>query len=129
MFKRFIAIQPGLAKSRWEYGSDRDRPDFVWSRGSIGVELGEWLHQKQTSRSVQLDQYENKIVSAAQRRHLTRFLKSFRSSDIDRYTVVASPKPLPDRRERISTIDALLSFLAKAPPPSNVPRQHKLDSL
>jgi hypothetical protein len=119
VFKRFIASQPGLARSRWEYGSDRDRPDFVWPRGSIGVELGEWLHQKQTSRSVQLDGYENEIISGAQRRHLTRFLKSFRSSDIDRYTVIASPKLLPERRERTPTIDALLSFLASAPPPSN----------
>jgi len=59
VFKRFIDSQPGFARLRWRYGSDGDRPDFVWPRGRIGVELGEWLHQEQTRRSVELDRYEN----------------------------------------------------------------------
>ena len=119
MFKRFIGSQPGFAGSRWKYGSDGDRPDFVCPRGRIGVELAEWLHEEQTRRSVQISRYENEIVCAAQRRRMTRFLKSFKRSNIDRYMVIATPRLLPGRKERLATIEALLCFLANAPPPSS----------
>jgi len=40
VFKRFIGSQPGFAGSRWKHGSDGDRPDFVWPRERLGVEVG-----------------------------------------------------------------------------------------
>lgn len=119
MFKRFVASQASFAGSRWRYGSDDDRPDFVWPRGRIGVELGEWLHEEQTRSSVQSHRYEDEINCTAKRRGLTPFLKSFKRSNIDRYFVLATPRSLPRRKERLAAIDALLSFLADAPRPSS----------
>lgn len=118
VFDRFITAQEGFVGASWLYASDDDRPDFVWPGGHIGVELGEWLHEEQTRRSVQSHTYEDEINRAAQRRGLKPFLKSFKRSNTDRYMVIATPRLLPRAKDRQATIDALLSFLATAPPPS-----------
>lgn len=119
VFERFIATQVGFAGSCWNYASDDDRPDFVWPQGCIGIELGEWLHKEQTSKSVQTARYEDEINRAAQQRGLTLFLKSFGLSDVDRYTVLLIPTELPLRKERPAAINALLSFLESVPRPSS----------
>ena len=119
VFKRFIAVQPGFAVRRWRYaGRNSDRPDFIVRRDHIGVELGEWLHPEQTRRSIQFDKYESAIIRAAKQRRLTSFLKSFKPSDAERYTVIVTVKSLPRPADWTETIKGLLTFLAKAPSPS-----------
>jgi len=115
VFKRFLETQPELRARRWRYeGRYHERPDFVLLKGRIGVELGEWLHQKQTVAARELDRFETEMRQAAHRRRMTAFTKSFKPSSTTRYAVVISVKKVPARQNKQAVIKALLGFLRRA---------------
>lgn len=115
VFKRFVQTQPELHARRWRYeGGYHERPDFVLLKGRIGVELGEWLHRKQTAAARELDRFETEMGQAAHRRLMTAFTRSFKPSPTTRYAVVISVKKVPARQNKQAVIKALLDFLRKA---------------
>jgi len=111
VFERFLSTQPSLKVKRWEYtGAGHRRPDFV-SRDHIGVELAEWLHQKQTRTARELERFEQEIIAATTTHRMTAFLKSFEAFELQRYTVVLHVREVPRRRGRAETTNRLLGFL------------------
>ncbi len=117
VFARFLSTQPPLKAKTWKYtGSGHRRPDFVSSDG-VGVELTEWLHQNQTQRARETEKFEQEIVSAAEARHLTAFLKSFDASDLPRYVVVVHTREVPRQRDREEVTTRLLDFLVACDKP------------
>ncbi len=115
VFKRFLETQPELRARRWRYeGGNHERPDFVLLKGRIGVELGEWLHEKQTKAARELDRFETEMRQAAHCRWMTAFTKSFKPSPIPRYAVIISVKKVPARQNKQAVIKALLDFLRNA---------------
>jgi hypothetical protein len=119
VFERFLATQDALRTKSWTYiGAHHGRPDFVSADG-VGVELAEWLHEGQTRTSREIDRFEEKIVSTAERRGLTAFLKSFEASEERRYQVALHLREVPRRRCWPKLTNELLEFLLVCPKPSS----------
>ncbi len=115
VFKRFLDAQPQLRGRRWRYeGGHHERPDFVLVKGPIGVELGDWLHEKQTASARELERFRTELRKAARRRQMAAFTESFKPSSATRYTVSFSMHATPGRQRRNAVIKALLDLLRDA---------------
>lgn len=108
IFDAFVAIEPNFAGEKVICCRGQEPPDFlctVEGNREIGIELVEWLHHSQTTRSSSLKNLERKIQKTNPPNAVINL--------INRNDIILSPKGFPSKAYLNKFINELFDCLTK----------------